>query len=289
MGTKFIAIAAAGLTALSLLGYALWQRASDADTGPVGVPAPPTEAPAHAVKPDAHAEDDGHGHDRGHGHDHGEEAPNVDLRPLYFQPPALVDGGRFAAAETPLLVEPSCRAQRLLARGGSAEARLGALYALDAGERFPRDLFYRSMIQFWREGSEYYQLSAIWDIGIPPVYRLALHRSPVADFSRDVREAPLPQPVPGVIDAAAAADYMAQATDAAVARGGQLGLQLTEAEWPTTDGQGRVRTTLANGRAMGWSFPGGHCGWDAEASALRCRCPSGSGRPPGDGEQPGTS
>lgn len=289
MHARHIGIAVLGLTAASLLGYILWQRAGAPEAEAAAAPAiaSPASTDSEKAKDTAHAADDGHDH--GHGHDHGEEAPNVDLRALYFQPPVLAEGGRFAQVETPLLVEASCRSQPLLARGGSAESRLRTLLALEPSERFPRDLFYRSMIQFWRDGDAYYQLSAIWDIGIPPVYRLALHRSPVADFSRDVREAPLPQPVPGVLDAHATADYMAQTTDAAVARGGQLGLQLTEAEWPTSDGRGRMRTTLANGRAMGWSFPGGHCGWDAEASALRCRCPSGSGRPPDEGEQPGTS
>lgn len=289
MHTKHIAFATLGLIATSLLVYALWQRDADTEAASVDAQAKPV-ASARSAPTDTDA-DHGAAHtaDDGHGHDHGEEAPNVDLRALYFQPPALADGTRFAEVETPLLVEVSCRAQPLLARGGSAESRLRTLFAMEPSERFPRDLFYRSMIQFWREGDAYYQLSAIWDIGIPPVYRLALHRSPVADFSRDVRETPLPGRVPDVIDAQAAADYMAQTTDGAVARGGQLGLQLTEAEWPTPDGRGRMRTTLANGRAMGWSFPGGHCGWDAEAASLRCRCPSGSGRPPDEGEQPGTS
>lgn len=276
------------LLLVSAGAWTLWQRQRDTTATQPQV----ARAAVMPVQGEAASTQDqaagGHDHGDGHAHD-GDDAPNLDLRAHYFDAPALVDGARFAAAETPLLVEASCRAQPLLSQTGTAEERLKTLYAMDPAERFPTDLFYRSMLQFWRDGDEYYQLSAIWDIGIPPVYRLALHRSPVADFSRDVREAPLPQPLPGVIEASAAAEYMARTTNAAVARGAQLGLQLTEAQWPTEDGRGSVRTTLANGRAMGWNFPGGHCNYDQSIAALRCRCPSGSGRAPGPDEQPGTS
>ncbi len=221
-------------------------------------------------------------------HEHGEETPNVDLRAHYFETPSLRDARTFASADTALLIEASCRAHPLMAKSGSAEQRLNALYAMNPRERFPEDLFYRSLIQFWRHEGQYYQLSAIWEIGLPPMYAVKLHRSPTPDFSAGVVE----QPLSGAgaddgaetMDAAAAAAYMAQLTNDYVAKGASLGLQIVEAEWPATDGKGRMRATLANGRPMSWGFPGGACVYDADAAALRCRCPSARER-----DAPGTS
>ncbi len=278
---------------IAVVSVVLWVRNDSifddggiAKASPNGAGHPMTPAPTDSAGT-APAND--HGTDDGHGHDHSDDMPNIDLRPMYFRPPALHDDRRFAAANTPLLVEPSCNGKPQFAQDGTAEQRLQSLYALDAAERFPQDLFYRSMIQFWRYGEQYYQLSAIWDIGIPPVYKLQLYRSQTADFSGAVVEESLPGPLPGVPDAAAASDYLGRVTREYVGKGARLGLQLVETEWPAAEGQGRIRATLANGRAVGWSFPGGYCRFDAAAAAMRCKCPLGSDRPPGKDEQPGTS
>jgi hypothetical protein len=258
---------------LALVGIAvlLWWRSAQP------TPAPVAPAVAEAAEPAAaDAAADAHD-DHGHGHDHGAEAPNIDLRPRYFEAPSLADAGRFAAAETPLLVEPSCRGNRLLAPGGGAESRLQQLYAVDAKERFPQDLFYRSLIQFWRQGDSYYQLSAIWDIGIPPTYQLRLFRSSTPQFDSGTTVAEALPDAPEAPDAAAAADYLAQITAQRVADGAQLGLHMVEAEWPGTQRGERARATFANGRAAGWSFTGGYCAFDAAAAALRCRCPGSEG------------
>ncbi len=278
---------------IAVAGVALWVRNDSVfgtggmvKTSPTGARDPVTPAPTEGA---GTASADDHGAHDGHGHDHSDDMPNIDLRPIYFQPPALRDDRRFAAADTPLLVEPSCNGKPQFAQDGTAEQRLQSLYALDAAERFPQDLFYRSMIQFWRYGGQYYQLSAIWDIGIPPVYKLQLYRSQTADFSGAVVEESLPGPLPGVADAAAASDYLGRVTRDFVGKGASLGLQLVETEWPAAEGQGRIRATLANGRAVGWSFPGGYCRFDAAAAGMRCKCPLDSDRPPGKDEQPGTS
>jgi hypothetical protein len=230
------------------------------------------DAPAHASAAPAN-----------HGHDHDDETPSVDLRPRYFEAPTLRDARTFAGADTALLVEASCRAHPLMAKSGSAEQRLNALYAMNPRERFPEDLFYRSLIQFWRYDGQYYQLSAIWDIGLPPTYTLTLHRSPTPDFAAAVSEERL-QDAASPMDAVGAAAAMARMSEEYVAKGAVLGLQILEADWPTADGKGRMRAMLANGRPVSWSFPGGACAYDDTAAALRCRCPSAR-----EASKPGTS
>jgi hypothetical protein len=282
----------AGIAALALVGAAVWWWQQDARrqttaTAPAASPshgrggdqtkaesAPPTNAHPTHTEDDAHAD----------GHDHGDEAPSVDLRARYFEPPTLRDARNFAGEDTPLLVEASCRAHPLLRASGSAEQRLRSLYALDSRTRFPEEVFYRSLIQFWQQDGQYYQLSAIWDIGLPPMYTLKLHRSPTPRFDGAVSEEPLPESDGHSLDAAAAAAAMAQITDARAAQGARLGLQMMEADWPDADGRGRMRATLANGRPESWSFPGGACRYDNTAKAMRCRCPSARER-----EAPGTS
>jgi len=258
--------------ALVSIAALLWWRSAQ----PEPASAAPAVAQADASAEPAHADHDADAHAE-HGHDHGPEAPNIDLRSRYFEAPSLADTGRFAAADTPLLVEPSCRGNRLLAPGGGAESRLRQLYAVDAKERFPQDLFYRSLIQFWRQGESYYQLSAIWNIGIPPTYQLRLFRSSTPQFDAGTTVVEALPDAPEAPDAAAAADYLARLTTQRVAEGAQLGLHIVEAEWPGTQRGERARTTFANGRAAGWSFNGGHCAFDAAAAALRCRCPGGEG------------
>jgi hypothetical protein len=220
---------------------------------------------------------------KSHDHDHDDETPGVDLRPRYFEAPILRDVRTFAGSDTTMLIEASCRAHPLMANSGSAEQRLNALYAINPRERFPEDLFYRSLIQFWRYDGQYYQLSAIWDIGLPPTYTLTLHRSPTPEFAGAVSEERLPDAVTAM-DAAGTAAAMARMSEEYVAKGAVLGLQILEADWPTADGKSRMRAMLANGRPVSWSFPGGACAYDDAAAALRCRCPS--AREP---QTPGTS
>jgi hypothetical protein len=276
--SKTILVGAVALAAFAGLGWLAFDRRSPAreDAAQPQVASEPTataRGEAHAVP-----QDDGHGSEDGHAHDHGDEAPNVDLRARYFDAPQLIDARTFAEANTPLLVEASCRANPAMAKDGSAEQRLRALYAMNPQERFPQDMFYRSMIQFWRYQGQYFQLSAIWEIGLPPMYQLRLHRSPTSRFEGAVVSEALPEGDPGTLDAAATADAMAAISQRYVDKGATLGLQIVETEWPAADGKGRVRAVVANGRPVSWSFPGGNCVYEDSASAMRCRCPSGSER-----------
>lgn len=278
-----------GVAALALVAAAVWwwqdgRRPTTATAQTASAPHTHDSANPESAHPtSAHptpTEDEAHAG----GHDHADEAPSVDLRARYFEPPTLRDARNFAGEDTPLLIEASCRAHPLLRASGSAEQRLRTLYAVDSRTRFPEDVFYRSLIQFWQQDGQYYQLSAIWDIGLPPMYTLKLHRSPTPRFDGEVSEESLPESDGQSLDAAAAAAAMARITDARAAQGARLGLQMMEADWPAADGRGRMRATLANGRPESWSFPGGACRYDTAVEALRCRCPSARER-----EAPGTS
>jgi hypothetical protein len=258
-------------------GAWLWRehRPSSTPVDAIAASTLPVTADAAEVEhTDRNADPGMHAGEHSDGHDHGDEAPNVDLRARYFESPTLVDARNFAGTDTSLLIEASCRANPVVEKSGTAEQRLNALFAMNPRERFPEDVFYRSLIQFWRYEDQYYQLSAIWEIGLPPMYTLKLYRSPTPDFNGQVLEQVLPDVGDEPMDSAASAAYMARISDSYVAKGATLGLQILEADWPMADGKGRMRTTLANGKPVRWSFPGGACTYDSGATALRCRCPS---------------
>lgn len=209
-------------------------------------------------------------------HDHAAESPDVapdpNLTAQFFDAPVLADAAHFAVTETRLLRGPGCEAHPVFARDASAEARMGQLYALATRERFPQDTFYRNLTQFWREGARHYQLSATWDIGLPPTYTVRLHESADPAFAGDVRERPLPLPAPSVRDAVATSEYFARVVDARAQAGAQIGLRILDVEWPGADG-GRIRATFADGRPVSWTFPGGRCVRAGNAhDALQCRC-----------------
>lgn len=205
-----------------------------------------------------------------HAHDDADIAPDPDLTASFFDAPRLADAARFAPTSTRLLPGGACQAHPVFARQASAEDRLGQLYAWNTRERFPQDVFYRTLTQFWQQDGAHYQLSASWDIAVPPVYQVRLHRSARADFGDDVREVDLPLPPPAVLDAASTSEYIARVVGQRTQAGARMGLRILDVEWPGEDG-GRIRATLADGRPVAWTFPGGRC-VRAAADALQCRC-----------------
>lgn len=261
--TSRVLVMVAGL-AILLLAW-VWTRGraprAPAQTSASVAAVPPASdidpPPPHAHADDLHA---------------GDTVPDPDLTAHFFDAPRLADDAHFAPTATRLLPGAGCQAHPVFARDASAETRMGQLYAVATRERFPQDLFYRNLTQFWQEGGRHYQLSATWDIGLPPVYQVRLHESANADFSGDVREIAPPVAPPAVLDAAATSDYIAGSVRAATRRGARMGLRILEVEWPADADGGRVRATFADGRPATWSFPGGRCVLAEGFDAMQCQC-----------------
>jgi hypothetical protein len=189
-----------------------------------------------------------------------------------FHRPALLSDGLFHKTETTLQRDVRCKTNLTLAANASAEQQLQYLYALPTDQRYPEDVFFRTLTQFWSLDGEYYQLSAVWDIGIPPVYRIQFFASPTPDFSRDVIDVPPPLAIPAVLDAAASAQYVAQLSAQYEKQGAQLGQRILEMEIPSDQPDERVSIKLVDAQPLSWSFPGGLCMLKADGRAMQCQC-----------------
>jgi glycosyltransferase A (GT-A) superfamily protein (DUF2064 family) len=189
-----------------------------------------------------------------------------------FDSPGLLNEVLFDASTTALQSEAACKTNEAISGANAAEQQIKQLYALSSEERFPEEIFFRTLTQFWRLGDEYYQLSAVWDIGIPPVYRIKFFTSPTPDFSRDVIEVTPPLAVPAVLDSAASAQYVAALTAQYQQQGAQLGQRILEMEMPSDQEGERVEIKLADAQPLSWTFPGGACLLNNSGKAMQCRC-----------------
>lgn len=188
-----------------------------------------------------------------------------------FEPPELSSPVRFVERSTRLLPDASCRERPELV-ALDAEQQLRKLYAIDPAERYPHDYFFRTFTQFFKQGDEYMQVAAVWDVRMPPVYRVDFYSSPTPDFSRDVIAVTSPITVPHDPDAQSVLEFIESLTQLYQRQGAQLGQRIVEAQLPSSDGKHEIQVTLADQRVQSWGFQGGLCKSNREGDGLHCRC-----------------
>lgn len=203
-----------------------------------------------------------------------------------FAAPQLLSPERFVHLPTRLVRSASCATHPVLGQPAEtvAERLLAHTYGIDPSERWPADYFFRTLTQFWTLGAEHYQISAVWDLGRPAVYRFEFYASPRADFSAEVLAVPAPLPAPERADALSATAYVAALAALYERQGARLGQRVVEAELATAAGA-PVELRLADARVQYWRLDAALCVAAADAVSLHCQCQDAAGA--GDTLAPG--
>lgn len=230
------------------------------------VPAEPHTAPV-AATPVGKSTANAHVHADEFGF-HAATSKLLSVRENWWSPPG--------AAETPAATrierDPSCRNSDFLGSSSTVEGLLARHWGIvDDASR--ERLFFLKDRRFFRFGGRFHQLSAVWDIAIPPRYRIEWFSAADAAMTQDIRQERSfgDQETVDAIDARRLLDRVTPKQDGN-AEQGSPGARLLHVQIDRADGKPPQEVGFLNNRVYALSFPGGACRLLANKDVAYCEC-----------------
>jgi len=198
------------------------------------------------------------------------ETDGLDDRSFWFEEPLLTSDSHFTEAQTELQLTSSCDGAPYFSQPQSLEKTLEETHALPTTERFPEDLFYFSLTQFWRIDNDFYQFVALWERDMPAKYRYEFYRSNDALFEAAVTPLNFPIEVPALKDVQQTNSFVRSLVNFYLDQGATLGARILEAS--INGEQKDEQIVLVNSHITHWSTPEFSCLSSAKSHVAKCHC-----------------
>ncbi len=203
----------------------------------------------------------------------------LDAGTLHFMPPTMSTPEQFAGGATRVVMDPSCAARTTFKPDAtrSIEASLISEFGINADARVPLGVPFEELTQFYRVGTNYFQLSVNEvPASRPPVYRISLYRASDAQMRGDVANLALPNsvsiPNAAAMDATRAGEIFMQMLDQARSQNAELGARMLNVSIPGANSSGDQELRFVNGAPLQWAFGSGVCQLSADMDSTLCRC-----------------
>lgn len=228
-----------------------------AGSRPAPVAATPVEKPAAPAH--VHADEFGF---------HAATSKLLPVRENWWSPPDAEE----TPAATRIERDPSCSNSDFLGSSNTVEELLARHWGI-ADDASRERLFFLKDRRFFRLGGRFHQLSAVWDIAIPPRYRIEWFSAADAEMTQDIRQERSfgDQETVDAIDARRLLDRVTPKQDGN-AEQGSPGARLLHVQIDRADGKPPQEVGFLNNRVYALSFPGGACRLLANKVAAYCEC-----------------
>ncbi len=193
----------------------------------------------------------------------------------WFKLPVSRNAHFFEEEQTPIDLDVTCESTpySVLDANSSVEHNFKKLTQTNPAEKYPEDLFYFTLTQFWQLNDEYFQFVALWDRDMPARYRYEFYRSKDKHFNSQVESVNLPIAMPAMKDVLSTNAFIEALVSFYQQQGAQLGARILESS--INDPEGDQQITIVNAKVTQWQTPLFSCESGSDFLRSYCHCKTG--------------